>query len=92
MHVESFQDYSRFMNSELFLNSGFSTLINVLNNWVCYPLLLVHLGIANVKETKSVTMNIFRKKYFLFKSLLKIELSYVFTIDMFSTAENCIEK
>ena len=45
---ESFQDYSRFMNSELFLNSGFSTLINFLNNWVCYPLLFVHLGIANV--------------------------------------------
>ena len=32
-------------------------------------------------------MNIFRKKYFLFKSFVKIELSYVFTINMFSTAE-----
>ena len=45
-----------------------------------------------LKETKSVTMNIFRKKYFLVKSFVKIELSYVFTIDMFSTAENCMEK
>ena len=27
------------------------------------------------KETRSVTMNIFRKKYFLFKSFVKVELS-----------------
>ena len=44
------------------------------------------------KETRSVTMNIFRKKYFLFKSFVKIELSYVFTINMFSTAESCMEQ
>ena len=37
-------------------------------------------------------MNIFRKKYFLFKSFVKIELSYVFTINMFSTAESCMEQ
>ena len=38
-------------------------------------------------------MNIFRKKdRFLFKSFLKVELSYVFTIKMLSTAENCMEK
>ena len=35
------------------------------------------------KETRSVTMNIFRKKILL-KSFVKIELSYVFTINMFS--------
>ena len=46
---------------------------------------------ALFKETRSVTMNIFSKKK-LFKSFVKIELSYVFTINMFSTAENCIEK
>ena len=46
---------------------------------------------VNVKETRSVTMNIFRKKYFLFKSFVKIELSYVFTINMFSTAESCMK-
>ena len=45
-----------------------------------------------VKETRSVTMNIFRKIFFLFKSFVKIELSYVFIINMFSTAENCMEK
>ena len=45
-----------------------------------------------LKETRSVTVNIFRKKSFLFKSFVKIELSYVFTINMFSTAENCMEK
>ena len=45
-----------------------------------------------IKETRSVTMNIFRKKYFLFKSFVKIELSYFFTINMFSTAESCMEQ
>ena len=34
-------------------------------------------------------MNTFEKKYFLFKSFVKIELSYVFTINTFSTAESC---
>ena len=43
-------------------------------------------------ETRSVTMNIFRKKYFLFKSFIKIKLSYVFTINVFSTAESCMEQ
>ena len=38
-------------------------------------------------------MNIFRKKSsFLFKSFVKIELSYVFILNMFGTAENCMEK
>ena len=45
-----------------------------------------------LKETESVTMNIFRKKKFLFKSFVKKELSYIFTINMFSAAENCMEK
>ena len=46
------------------------------------------------KETKSVTMNIFRIFffYFLFKPFVKVELSYVFTIKMLSTSENCMEK
>ena len=44
------------------------------------------------KETRSVTMNIFRKKYFPFKSFVKMELSYIFTINMVSTAKNCKEK
>ena len=35
------------------------------------------------KETRSVTM---------FKSFVKIELSYVFTINMFSIAESCMEQ
>ena len=46
-----------------------------------------------LKETRSVTMKkLFRKKYFLFKLFVKVELCYVFTINMFSTAENCKEK
>ena len=32
-------------------------------------------------------MNIFRKKYFLFKSFVKVELSCVFIINLFTIAE-----
>ena len=43
------------------------------------------------KETKSATMIIFRF-VFLFKSIVKVELSYIFTINLFTIAENCTEK
>ena len=33
-----------------------------------------------------------KKKYFLFKSFVKVELSYVVTINLISTAENCMDK
>ena len=47
----------------------------------------------SLKAAYSVTMNIFSKNFiFFFKSFVKVELSYVFTIKMFSTAENCMEK
>ena len=36
-------------------------------------------------------MNIFRFFYFLFKSFVKVELNYVFTINLFTIAENCTE-
>ena len=39
------------------------------------------------KEAKSATMNIFRKKN-LFKAFVKVELSYVFTISIFTIAES----
>ena len=45
-----------------------------------------------IKVTKSAIMNIFRKKYFLFKSFVKIELSYAVTINLFTKAENCMGK
>ena len=49
--------------------------------------------ISLVKETKSATLNIFRNFLFsLFKSFIKVELSYVFTINLFTIAENCTEK
>ena len=35
---------------------------------------------------------IYPTEVFLFKSFVKIELSYVFTINMFSTAESCMEQ
>ena len=47
---------------------------------------------AMVKVTKSAIMKSFRKNYFIFKSFVKIEWSYAFTINMFNTAENCMEK
>ena len=61
------------------------------SSWSGSTLVLIKIGI-NIKETRSVTINIFRKKYFLFKSFVKIESSYVFTINMYSTAENCMDK
>ena len=46
-----------------------------------------------VKAAYSVTMNIFRKKKnFLFKSFAKEEQSYVVTINLISTVENCMKK
>ena len=41
------------------------------------------------KETKSAFFEFF---YLLFKSFVKVELSYVFTINLFTIAENCTEK
>ena len=49
--------------------------------------------ISAFKAAYSVTMNIFRKqKYFLFKSFAKVEKSYVVTINLISTVENCMKK
>ena len=47
---------------------------------------------STFKETESATMNIFENFYFLFKSFVKVELSYVFTIILFTIAENCTGK
>ena len=48
---------------------------------------------GSVEETMSATMNIFRFFfYFVFKSFVKVELSYGFTINLFTIAENCTEK
>ena len=43
---------------------------------------------VDFKETRSATMEIFRFFYFLFKSFVKVEFSYVFTINLFTIAEN----
>ena len=60
-------------------------------------LLLIELGHQidfglYIKETKSATMNIFQIFYFLFKSFVIVELSYVFTINLSTLAENCTQK
>ena len=36
-------------------------------------------------------MTFFEKIYFLFKAIVKVELSNIFTINMFATAENCMK-
>ena len=70
------------------------------NNKINFPLRNLILEVAHgkqlnnntlsnvLKETKSATMNIFRFFYFVFKSFVKVELSYVFTINLFTIAEN----
>ena len=63
------------------------------NVWYCYDQGPELQCLLKVKETKSATMNIFRFFfYFLFKSFVKVDLSYVFTINLFTIAENCTEK
>ena len=49
-------------------------------------------SICSLKETKSATINIFQFFLFFFKSFVKVELSYAFTINMFTIAENCTKK
>ena len=49
-----------------------------------------HFG--RIKETKSATLNIFDIFYFLFKLFVKVVFSYVFIINMFTAAKNCMEK
>ena len=59
---------------------------------MCYSVRCNSLPLHIFKETKSATMNTFRFISFLFKSFVKVELSYVFTINLFTIAENCTEK
>ena len=46
----------------------------------------------SLKKTKSATMNMFGNFLFFFKSFVKVQLSCVFTLNLFTTAENCMEK
>ena len=45
-----------------------------------------------VKETKSVTMKHFFQKIFSFEIICKNRIKLCFPINMFSTAETCMEK
>ena len=85
------------------LNSMISLISEILTFWSGVTLTLkgnenlnLTLNLTSVlvpfKETKSATMNIFRFFCFLFKSFVKVELSYVFTINLLTIAENCTEK
>ena len=60
--------------------------IKPVQNCTCFIFCTVHI-LYTFKEARSVTFNIFRKKYFLFESFVKMKLSNVFRINMFSTAE-----
>ena len=54
----------------------------------------LNLEMDQFKDTKSATMNIFSKKkqHFLLKAFIKAELNYVFTVNLFTIAANCMEK
>ena len=57
-----------------------------------YKIGVLHVSLKrDMSVTRSVTINTFQKKN-LFKPFVKIELSSVFTINVCSTAENCMEK
>ena len=88
-----------FLQFEIAANpqSSTYTLISLHSNKCISVLAIFFMKMTNTstsffKAAYSVTMKIFRNNYFLFKSFVKVELSYVFTIKMFSTAENCMEK
>ena len=65
-------------------------LLSIFTDYEFIKITKIHAG--SFKAAYSVTMNIFRKKKFLLKSFVKVELSYVVTINLNSTAENCMEK
>ena len=57
------------------------------------PAVVERSSISSFKETKSAIMNIFRFFFiFFFNNFEKVEMSYVFTINLFTIAENCTEK
>ena len=71
-----------------------NTLACIFKKPLSYSNVFVFHVLSNVlKETKSAAMNIFRKKIFSFKIICKsrIKLSF-FTINLFTIAENCMEK
>ena len=69
-----------------------TSLIFPMKNVTILGVFRMHAQKEYVKETKSATVNIFGKIYFVFKSFVKVELSYVFTINLFTIAEKCMEK
>ena len=72
-----------------FLDKGLWLKYWIESKFIIYDIFMAPL---KVKETQSATLNIFRFFYFLFKSFVKVELSYVSTINLFTMAENCTEK
>ena len=80
-----------FLSQNCLTHGNKSVLMNLFSTEIVY--LFPEITVGVVKETKSATMNIFSIFfYFLFKSFVKVELSYVFTINLFTIAENCTEK
>ena len=72
---------------------------DILHEWkisihtTSYPIASVKtIVISLIKETRSVTMNIFQKQYFLFKLFVKNRITVCFHNKYFSTAKNCMEK
>ena len=61
-----------------------------MNMW--YVLFIFVYSKTCLKAAYSVTMNIFRKKNIFFLNHLQKNLSYVVTINLISTVENCMKK
>ena len=51
-----------------------------------------HLEFLSLKRLSLQLRTFFEFFYFLFKSFVKVQLSYVFTINLFTRAEHCTEK
>ena len=73
-------------------NSFRMAVVYVLMYFKCKICFTVYTGETKINDTYLLTMNFFEIFYFLFKSFVKVELSYVFTVNLFTIAENCTEK
>ena len=61
--------------------------------FTCHKLHKLFYYCKYLKETKSATMNIFQFFFiFFYISFVKVELSYVFTINLSTISENCTAK
>ena len=66
--------------------------LNIINVYFDTMVSQIYHSALQLKETKSATMNIFRKIFFSKNGVCKSRIKLCFTINMFNIAENCMEK